>query len=191
MSGNLIGVNSILLFLSNLSPILSWFVLYNMYISHSIHYISKHWINISNYRMELEVGISLIEIFTVILLLNVSYAILLYIIKYMEKDKNKIRFIGIMMAFTFNMIVLIISQDVIVLFIGWEMIGIISCLLIGYYNNRIEATRSGLKAIFYNRVGDISLLYFIVSVINLFNDISISLFSFLYFIVNGNSLLQY
>ena len=48
MSGNLIGVNSILLFLSNLSPILSWFVLYNMYISHSIHYISKHWINISN-----------------------------------------------------------------------------------------------------------------------------------------------
>ena len=77
MSGNLIGVNSILLFLSNLSPILSWFVLYNMYISHSIHYISKHWINISNYRMELEVGISLIEIFTVILLLNVSYAILL------------------------------------------------------------------------------------------------------------------
>ena len=71
------------------------------------------------------------------------------------------------------------------------MIGIISCLLIGYYNNRIEATRSGLKAIFYNRVGDISLLYFIVSVINLFNDISISLFSFLYFIVNGNSFILF
>jgi NADH:ubiquinone oxidoreductase subunit 5 (subunit L)/multisubunit Na+/H+ antiporter MnhA subunit len=100
---------------------------------------------------------------------------------------HKIRFIGIMMAFTFNMIVLMVSQDLILIFIAWEMIGIISCLLIGYYNNRIEANRSGLKAIFYNRVGDISLFYFIVSVINLLNDISISLFSFLYLIVNSDS----
>jgi NADH:ubiquinone oxidoreductase subunit 5 (subunit L)/multisubunit Na+/H+ antiporter MnhA subunit len=92
-----------------------------------------------------------------------------------------------MMAFTFNMIVLMVSQDLILIFIAWEMIGIISCLLIGYYNNRIEANRSGLKAIFYNRVGDISLFYFIVSVINLLNDISISLFSFLYLIVNSDS----
>jgi NADH-quinone oxidoreductase subunit L len=64
------------------------------------------------------------------------------------------------------------------------MVGIFSCFLIGYYNNRIESVRSGLKAICYNRVGDICLLYFILSVVNLFNDISISLISYLYMLIN-------
>jgi NADH-quinone oxidoreductase subunit L len=77
------------------------------------------------------------------------------------------------------MIILIISNDVVLLFIGWEMIGIISLLLISYYSNRIEASRAGLKAIFYNRVGDITLLLFVVLSINVYSSNNITIYSIL------------
>ena len=54
------------------------------------------------------------------------------------------------------------------------MIGIISLLLINYYNNRIEATRSGLKAVFYNRIGDVTILMAIILNINMYNDSNIN-----------------
>ena len=132
-------------------------------------------IGLYNYNIKLEVGISIYEMIVVILLINVSHIINIYIIKYLYKDKFLVRFVSIMMLFTFNMIILIISNDIIILFIGWEMIGIISLLLINYYNNRFEATRSGLKAVFYNRIGDVTIIMAILLYINMYNDNNIPL----------------
>jgi len=65
------------------------------------------------------------------------------------------------------------------LFIGWELIGIISLLLINYYNNRIEATKAGLKAVVYNRIGDVFLILSIILSINMYNSNSIQLYNIL------------
>jgi NADH-quinone oxidoreductase subunit L len=169
------------MFILIISPIISWFILYNflminIYNNKLLYIINYKFINLYNYNIKLEIGISIYEMIIVILLINVSYIINIYIIKYLYKDKNIIRFIGIMMLFTFNMIILIISNDIIILFIGWEMIGIISLLLINYYNNRIEATKSGLKAVVYNRLGDVTLILAIILNINMYNDNNINLY---------------
>lgn len=189
MSGNIIGINGliyIIMLILVISPLISWYVLYNIclvniYNNKLIYMLKYQLISYYNYNISLEIGISIYEMIVVILLINVSYMINIYIMKYLYKDKNIVRFVCIMMLFTFNMILLIISNDIIMLFIGWEMIGIISLLLINYYNNRIEATKAGLKAVMYNRIGDVALLLSIVLFINIYNDNSISLY---YILIN-------
>uniref|UniRef100_UPI002FE4FADE ND5 n=1 Tax=Euglena gracilis TaxID=3039 RepID=UPI002FE4FADE len=196
LSGNIIGINGliyIIMLILVLSPIISWYVLYNIiiiniYNNKLIYLLSYNFINYYNYNIDLEIGISIYEMITVILLINVSYMINIYILKYLYKDKNVIRFVCIIMLFTYNMILLIISNDLIMLFIGWEMIGIISLLLINYYNNRIEATKAGLKAVVYNRIGDVFLLLSIILSINMYNSNSILLYniliSYMYYNIN-------
>jgi NADH-quinone oxidoreductase subunit L len=184
VSGNLLGINGLLyiiMLILIISPIISWYILYNLviiniYNNKLLYIINYKLISLYNYNIKFEIGISVYEMVIVILLINVSYIINIYILKYLYKDKNIIRFVGIMMLFTFHMIILIISNDIIILFIGWEMIGIISLLLINYYNNRIEATRSGLKAVFYNRIGDVTIIMVIIIYINMYNDNNMNIF---------------
>lgn len=184
-SGSIIGINGsiyIILCVLIISPIISWYILYNYVIiskNSQIYVITYNLINYYYYTLNISITISIMLMIVVILLINVSYIICIYILYYMYKDKNIVRFISVIMLFTFNMIILIISNDVVLLFIGWEMIGIISLLLISYYSNRIEASRAGLKAIFYNRVGDITLLLFVVLSINVYSSNNITIYSIL------------
>lgn len=201
LSGNKIGIKGciyLIICVLIISPIISWYILYNIiiiniYTNSLIYVISYKLLTYYNYNISLTIGISIYEMIVVILLINVSYMITIYILKYLYKDKNIIRFLCIIMLFTFNMILLIVSYDIIMLFIGWEMIGIISLLLINFYNDRIEATKAGLKAVFYNRIGDVTLLLFIVLTLNITMDNSLSIFNILifynYYNINGFNIL--
>jgi NADH-quinone oxidoreductase subunit L len=182
--GNKIGYKGLLyiiIMILIISPIISWYILYNIIIiniyNNKLLYILYYkFINIYNNEIKIIIGINIYEFIIIILLININYMITLYIIKYLNNDKNIIRFMSIIILFTYNMIILIISNDIIILFLGWEMIGIISLLLINYYNNRIEATRSGIKAIMYNRIGDIGILILIMLSINIYNDNNINIY---------------
>ena len=77
----------------------------------------------------------------------------------MYTDTYKIKFIAIISLFTFFMLILISSGNFIQLFLGWEGVGITSYLLINYWNNRISANKSALKALLFNKIGDFSLLF--------------------------------
>ena len=187
MSGVYIGIKGmkrIILNILIISPIISWYILYNILFininrNEIIYNIKYNLIKIYNYNMNLSLEISTYEMICIILLINISFIINLYILRYLYKDKNIIRFMSFMMLFTFNMMILILSNDMISLFIGWEMIGIISLILISYYNNRIESVRSGLKAIIYNRLGDIFLMFNLILSINIYNDTNLSLYMLL------------
>ena len=75
------------------------------------------------------------------------------------------------MLFTLSMLLcIIISSNWILFFIGWEFLGITSFLLINYWDTRIEANKSGLKALFLNKLGDISLLLSIISLWYIFKS---------------------
>lgn len=187
MSGHLIGIHGLrFLLLSVLifSPVVSWLCLYNLLMI-SIHkssllYLLKYpFIQLYSYSLSLSLGVSISEMIVCILLCLVSFLINIYILKYLYKDKTIIRFLSMMMLFTFNMMLLILAQDTITLFIGWEMIGITSLLLIGYYNNRPESSRAGLKAILYNRLGDIFFMLFILIGLSVFNTNTMSLYCLL------------
>jgi NADH-ubiquinone oxidoreductase chain 5 len=89
--------------------------------------------------------------------LIVSSLVHLYSISYMAGDPHNQRFFSYLSMFTFFMLVLVAGNNYFILFVGWEGIGISSYLLINFWTTRIQANKSGIKALTVNRVGDMGL----------------------------------
>jgi NADH-ubiquinone oxidoreductase chain 5 len=93
----------------------------------------------------------------------------------MKEDPNQIRFFSYISLFTFFMIVLITSGNLIQLFIGWEGVGIVSYLLVNFWYSRIDANKSSIMAILTNKVGDISYLLAISIIFIIFKSFDFSI----------------
>lgn len=89
--------------------------------------------------------------------LVVSSLVHLYSVSYMAEDPHNQRFFSYLSMFTFFMLVLVAGDNYLILFIGWEGIGVSSYLLINFWYTRIQANKSGIKAMTVNRVGDMFL----------------------------------
>jgi NADH-ubiquinone oxidoreductase chain 5 len=89
--------------------------------------------------------------------LVVSSLVHLYSISYMAEDPHNQRFFSYLSMFTFFMLVLVAGDNYLIMFVGWEGIGISSFLLINFWYTRIQANKSGIKALTVNRVGDMFL----------------------------------
>ena len=81
---------------------------------------------------------------------------------YMKNDPYYYKFFFYLNFFIFFMIILVLSNNIVFLFIGWEGIGIFSYILINFWHTRLEANRSALKAIVFNKIGDLFVYLFIV-----------------------------
>ncbi|MFQ5875222.1 MAG: proton-conducting transporter membrane subunit, partial [Dehalococcoidia bacterium] len=86
---------------------------------------------------------------------GVSLLIHIYSIGYMHGHRGFTRYFIYLNLFTFSMLLLILGADLVVLFVGWEAVGLCSYLLIGYYYERRSASVAGVKAFLVNRVGDL------------------------------------
>nr|WKK50052.1 NADH dehydrogenase subunit 5 [Eirene ceylonensis] len=93
-----------------------------------------------------------------ILVTSVSFFVHLFSTSYMDGDPHLPRFMSYLSLFTFFMIVLVTSNNLVQLFIGWEGVGLCSYLLIGFWYTRIQANKAAIKAMIMNKVGDIGLL---------------------------------
>lgn len=93
-----------------------------------------------------------------ILVTGVSFFVHLFSTSYMDGDPHLPRFMSYLSLFTFFMIILVTSNNLVQLFIGWEGVGLCSYLLIGFWYSRIQANKSAIKAMIMNKVGDIGLL---------------------------------
>ena len=87
----------------------------------------------------------------------VSSCVHVYSIGYMSHDKCKARFMSYLSLFTFAMMMLVTSDNLIQLFFGWEGVGVASYLLIGFWNHKDSANAASIKAFLVNRVGDFGL----------------------------------
>ena len=88
----------------------------------------------------------------------VSGTVHFYSINYMKEDPSLIRFMSYLSLFTFFMFILVSGDNFIQLFLGWEGIGLCSYLLISFWNTRVQANKSALKALIVNRIGDFGFL---------------------------------
>jgi len=116
------------------------------------------WLTSGN--LSLEIGF-LIDRLTVVMMLVVTFVSLMvhiYTIGYMADDPGYQRFFSYIALFTFSMLMLVISNNFLQLFFGWEAVGLVSYLLIGFWFTRESAIYANLKAFMVNRVGDFGFL---------------------------------
>ena len=93
-----------------------------------------------------------------ILVLGVPFLVYLFSVGYMKGDSHISRFMAYLSLFIFFMMVLVSAGNLVQLFIGWERVGLCSYLLINFWYTRIQANKRAIKAMFVNKVGDLSLL---------------------------------
>lgn len=101
----------------------------------------------------------------------VSLIVHIYSIGYMHDDPGYQRFFSYISLFTFAMLVLIMANNFLLLFFGWEAVGLVSYLLIGFWFKRESANQGSLKAFLVNRVGDAGFLLGIAAVFTYFNSV--------------------
>ena len=110
--------------------------------------------------IKFEVGF-LIDSLTVMMMMVVTFVSLMvhiYTIGYMAEDEGYTRFFAYISLFTFSMLMLVMSNNFLQLFFGWEAVGLVSYLLIGFWYTRPTAIYANLKAFLVNRVGDFGFL---------------------------------
>jgi len=142
-----------------LSAFIAVFMVYETAICGSAcHFIVTSWIN--SELLSVKWGFCFDGLTSVILLVvcGISALVHLYSISYMSGDPHHIRFMSYLSLFTGFMLFLVAGDNLIVMFFGWEGIGLASFLLISFWHTRIQASKSAIKAMLVNRVGDIGLM---------------------------------
>jgi len=116
------------------------------------------WLQSGNITFEIGFLIDRLSAMMMVVVTFVSLMVHIYTIGYMREDKGYARFFSYISLFTFAMLMLVMSNNFMQLFFGWEAVGLVSYLLIGFWYTRPTAIYANLKAFLVNRVGDFGFL---------------------------------
>nr|AGN71151.1 NADH dehydrogenase subunit 5 [Dendrobates auratus] len=135
--------------------------------------ISWKWLNILSTPFNLTLQLDHYSILFIPIALLVSWSIIEYSLWYMHDDPEIQLFFKYLLIFLLAMMLLVSAGNLLILFIGWEGVGIMSYLLIGWYFTRSNAGAAALQAVLYNRIGDIGFLYAIFWLISAYDSIDL------------------
>ncbi|MGY4570684.1 MULTISPECIES: NADH-quinone oxidoreductase subunit L [Bradyrhizobium] len=137
------------------SAALSWFTLVDVgFMHHDARVVLLPWITSGDLQVAWTLRVDTLTAVMLVVVNTVSALVHLYSIGYMDEDPNRPRFFGYLSLFTFAMLMLVTSDNLVQLFFGWEGVGLASYLLIGFWYQKPSANAAAIKAFVVNRVGD-------------------------------------
>ena len=145
-----------------------------------------YWINAASFKLLWGLKFDSVTAVMLVVVLTISTVVHIYSISYMGHDPHINRFMAYLSLFTFFMLVLVTANNYVQMFVGWEGVGLCSYLLINFWYTRIQANKAAIKAMLVNRVGDISIIFALVSIFATFNAVDYkSVFSLAYIYANS------
>ena len=116
------------------------------------------WLPIGSYQVKVALLIDPLSVTMCLFVTGVSALIHLYSVAYMHKERDFTKFVVYLNLFVFSMLLLVLADNLLVTFVGWEGVGVCSYWLIAFYFDRDSAASAGKKAFIYNRIGDVGML---------------------------------
>lgn len=135
------------------------------------------WIHSGSFEANLSLQLDPLSAVMALVVSGVGFIIHVYSVGYMAKDEGYTRYFTYLNLFTFAMLLLVMASNIVLMFIGWEGVGLCSYLLIGFWFERHSAANAGKKAFIVNRIGDAGFLlgiFFIMTFIGSFEFTAIN-----------------
>ena len=129
------------------------------------------WLHVGGFQADWALRYDSLSVVMVMMVTVVSTLIHIYSIGYMKGDRSVPRFFAYLSLFTFSMLMLVTANDLLQLFFGWEGVGLLSYLLIGFWYDRPSANDAAIKAFVMNRIGDLGFAVGIALIFFLFGSI--------------------
>jgi len=157
-----------------IAALLSWIVLVDVGFAHTTQKVQLlRWVTSGELDTAWSIRVDTLTAVMLVVVTTVSSLVHLYSIGYMHEDDSRPRFFAYLSLFTFAMLMLVTSDNLLQMFFGWEGVGLASYLLIGFWYKKPEANAAAIKAFVVNRVGDFGFalgifgLFFVFKSINL------------------------
>ena len=155
-----------------ISMTLSWITFWQLSSNHFDKvYPLMEWMNIGDFNVVWSLRHDMLSAVMMIVITTVSAMVHIYSIGYMSHDNSKPRFMSYLSLFTFAMLMLVTSDNLIQLFFGWEGVGLASYLLIGFWYHKPSAHTAAMKAFIVNRVGDFGFILGIIAIYSVFGSL--------------------
>ncbi|MBW8809865.1 MAG: NADH-quinone oxidoreductase subunit L, partial [Lysobacter sp.] len=129
------------------------------------------WFQIGGYEAHVGFMVDKLTAMMMVVVTFVSLLVHIYTIGYMAEDPGYQRFFSYISLFTFSMLMLVMSNNFLQLFFGWEAVGLVSYLLIGFWFKKPTAVFANMKAFLVNRVGDFGFLLGIAGVLSILGSL--------------------
>jgi NADH-quinone oxidoreductase subunit L len=158
------------------APLLLVLRVYDSFSALSLPFIERHsaWIATSAFHADFAFALDQLTLVMLLVVTGVGFLIHIYSVGYMAHEEGYWRFFAYLNLFMFFMLTLVLAENFLLMFVGWEGVGLASYLLIGFYFKKHSAAKAGMKAFVVNRIGDFGFLLAMFLLIVHFGTLSFS-----------------